>query len=87
MAAFGDVFRRGQAQPVGFTDEDDPAAAQTLRQKADGTRDAPADPRRADAGRHIDLFRGDVARGIAVHERHPVGDAELLGAALCLLGE
>ena len=85
--ALGDLFRRRQPPPVRFAYEDDPAGAQAPRQQLDGAGDAPADPGRADTGRHLGLLVGDIAGGIAMDEPDLPGDAEFFGTAFRLLGE
>ncbi len=87
MATLGNVFRRRYLQPIGLADEDDPSAAEALRQKFDGADDSPADPRGAETGCHTDLFVGYVAGSVAVDELDSVGDTEFFSAAFRLLGE
>ncbi len=64
-----------------------PPGAQAPLEEFDGAGDSPADPRGADTGCDVDLLVSGVARGVGVDERDLVGDAELLGAESCLLGE
>src|SRR5574340_522392 len=83
----GNIFGRRWLPPEGLADEDDPSGAQAPRQKLDGAGDSPADPGGSDAGCHLDLIVGDVARSVAMDELDPIGDAEFFGTESCLLGE